>query len=656
MIRRSSLPLLRRPRTAPWLAGLALAVLSGCASPSRQYDSPRLAIPVAFKQSLPELPVPIPTDGATGGANEASPAAPAALERTHLREWWQLLGDPGLDTLVDRALANNADLHIATARLQQGWARAHQARAGQFPTLDLSYQGITQKPNATAVGELATSGSPNYHVLQLSSSVRVDLWGERSAVAQSAALQMWQLSFVREDTRRTLVASTVSLYIDYLSLNDRIRIARDTARVLQDMLQSVQGRMEGGEATATDYEQQRAAVHAVAATIPVLELQRDNASNALALLLGVAPSALALPSERGLADLHFPQTLPAMSPRLLLNRPDVHAAELRLQAAHADIDVAHARLLPSLDLTAQAGYGAQWLSQLITPSGFYWSAIAGLSTSLFDHGARADDVEVAQAVHEELVEAYVQTLYGAIRETEDALAAVRYHGQRLADQRTASEAARAAWHNSTEAYGAGAIDYLTLLETQRSYFTNLDTLQGVERDRMKGLVALFAALGGGTTLDAEEPPSDAEETEAAAGDLGDTPAGPSALLAGMSLSLHTAAPAASAEGDGDWVVALAGLQDDDGSRRLVRDLVARFPDAMNGHAVIAREYQRLQDSQHRHAAWFRVFVTGFAQRDDADAFCAALAVQMQRAQPLPVSDPAFRQGRRRRISLVGAAQ
>lgn len=602
------------------LAVAGLVTLPGCATRGSRYAAPAVPLPSQFKHSLPSTP-----SAADGTADDGAAVTPPPLDARQLREWWRLLGDPVLDALVDRALANNPDLHIATARMEQGRARAHQAHAGQYPLVGLGYQGILQKPNGGSVGQINTSGTSTYHVLQLSMSLNVDAWGEHSALAESATAQLWRMRFQRDDARRTVVANTVSLYIDYLSLNDRIRIAHQTEQVLHGMLDSVKGRMEGGDATATDYEQQRAAVHSVAATIPVLELQRANAENALALLLGVPASALSLPADRGMSALSFPHAMPGIPTQLLLNRPDVHAAEMRLRSANADIEVARARLLPSLDLTAQAGYGAQWLSQLISPSGFYWNAIASVSATLFDHGARTDEVDFTRAVDEELVEAYVQSIYSAIRETEDAIAAIHYNTLRLESQQLADEAAGNAWRNTTEAYGAGAIDYLTLLDTQRTYFSNQDTLQGVVRDRYKGLVTLFAALGGGTTVDASDSGGDQGSDVASTGDSGPR------LAAATTLGSPRA-------DDGAWLVGMAGLQDDEGVASVRRDLDQRFAEVMQGRRVIARRVGELGDDSPLHTAWYRVFVGGFAAQDEADGFCRALSEQMQRCQVVAAGD------------------
>ncbi|WP_162232579.1 TolC family protein, partial [Methylogaea oryzae] len=217
------------------------------------------------------------------------------------------LGSDELNRLVDQALANNQDLRIAVLRIAQAQARADQAYAQQFPVITAPMQGHHDSPSnginsATGFG---TAKDRQYVQGGARGDWRVDLWGELSAQSDSAEMQMWRATYQRDDTRRTLIASVASQYVEYLSLNDRLRVAHETEAALQALLDAVSARLAVGDATVIELEQQRAAVLVVQATIPGLELQRENAVNALALLLGVTPSSLAL-SDHGIDSLSFP--------------------------------------------------------------------------------------------------------------------------------------------------------------------------------------------------------------------------------------------------------------------------------------------------------------------------------------------------------------
>lgn len=411
-----------------------------------------------------------------------------------------MLRNPELDRLVERALAGNQELRAAEQRWLQAQARAAQAGADRVPLVTGSVQRRRESAAGEVGGSVTGGHTPARDIGQvgLRADFRLDIWGERQAMFESADLQQWRARFLRDEVRRNVVANVVSAYLDYLSFEDRLRVATETDAAVSDMLSAIEVRLEKGDATLVEMEQQRAAVYAVKATIPTLELQRDEALNSLAVQLGVAPGEVQL-SGKGLASLSFPSVLPGMPSALLLRRPDIRVVEARLLAAEADVDTARTRLLPPLDLSAQAGYGSQYMSRLFEPSTLFWNVLASLSVTLFDNGKRDNEVVYSKAVRQEMLETYARTIFSAMREVDDALNGIRLGGKRLAAQRQAADASRRAWDYSRESYRAGAIDHLLLLDTERNYHRNLDEQHVIDRARYRALVNLFSALGGGVT-------------------------------------------------------------------------------------------------------------------------------------------------------------
>ena len=607
--------------------------LAGCAVKRAQYDLPSVPLTGSFKQ-VDATVAPIEGDAAVAGAGPRTVDG-EVLTESQLGEWWRLLNAPELEQLVDRVLANNHDLRIATSRIAQARARMEQAVADELPTVSLPYQAKIEAP-LQGIGR-RPPGAPleSRQTYQIGPRIdwRVDLWGERNALAESADLQLWRTTYQRDDTRRTLIANTVALYVEYLSLNDRVKVARDTEKVLRDMLASVRARMEVGDATATEFEQQKAAVYSVQATIPALLLQRENVINGLAILAGGPPVSLAL-EEKGLASLTLPAVLPGLPASLLVRRPDVRVVEARLLAADADIDVARTRILPPLDLTAQIGYGSLSFSRLFQSSNLFWNAVANLSATIFDYGKRANETIYAKAVHEELVETYVKVIYTAIRETEDGIAAAQMNGEREQSQQQAADAAERAWKMSIEAYDAGAIDYLTLLDTQRTYHRNLDELHRVRMERFRGVVSLFAAMGGGIPVGDALPGKGTRPARFAA--TGNTPVTDEDLAAidWRASSLENK--------EAPWLVELAGLQDRQGVVHVWRDLRQRFSAALGEKKFFPRLQGRVASNSEERATWYRVFIGAFGDQAGALDFCRTLEAGMMRCRPLAAEDEQFR--------------
>lgn len=655
--RRHLVPLTKCLQRLVFIALLA-SLLTACAAKRDRYDVPTPALPKQYAQT------PSADDVADFRNNLSSPPASlapvlASPFSTALAEWWRLLGSEELNILMDRALANNPDLRIATLRIAQSKARLDQAGADKLPSLSL--------PLSFGNG-ISSYGAKTMNQISLKGDWRPDIWGETASMYESAELQLLRATYQRDDMQRNIAANVTITYIEYLSLNDRLRVARETEKSLAEMLASVNARLKIGDATITEMEQQKAAIYAARSSIPVLSQQREIILNRLAALTGSMPVALKL-SYNGLNSVRFPMVLPGVPSALLLRRPDVRAVESRLLAADADIDVARARILPPLDLTAQVGYGSMYMSQLFLPQALFWNTIANLSVSIFDGGKRAREIEFAQAVHEELLETYVRVIYDAVREVDDALSAINYTGKRQEAQNMAAESSLRAWNYNQETFMSGAVDYLSILDTQRTYQRNLDDLYNIRLERFRGLVDLFSALGGGVPSGDAMPGTGTRPLPLAEEiDFGsvltenDTQQGksgiggnerPSVDASGHFMkSSHSLMFAARLSNralterldwggnswdvhEKSWLVEITGIFDRGAILPAWRDLNARFPKQFENKVLLPHRQGLVTIGEKERSSWYRLYVSTFSEQKTAEEFCAVLHAGQQTCGVLP---------------------
>ncbi len=625
---------------------LAIAVLfvSGCAVKRSQYDVPALNLPSQYAKA------PNVAD-AFGQALSPAQVLSSPLS-TVLAEWWRLLGSEELNGLMDRALANNPDLRIAALRIAQSQARMGQAGADFLPSISMPIQMRTDYPEFGAgrgnASGINTTRATNQ--VSLKADWRPDIWGETSSLYDSARMQVLRATYQRDDMQRTVAANVVITYLEYLSLNDRLRVARETEKSLGEMLASVDGRLEIGDATITEMEQQKAAVYSVQATIPLLQQQRQVVLSRLAGLVGAAPVALNL-SDKGLDSAKFPAVLPGVPSALLLRRPDVRAVEARLLAADADIDVARTRLFPPLDLSAQAGYGSMIMSQLLTPQSLFWNTMGSLTVSIFDSGKRSRDVEFARAMHEELLETYVRVIYDAVREVDDSLSGINSIQKRMESQSMAADSSLRAWNYSQEVFMAGVVDYIVLLDTQRTYQRNMDDWYNVRLESYRNLTNLFSALGGGVTSgdampgEGVRPAKLAREIEYGAV-LGETEddsgaakhSGAESLAVQLDTTQFNRGEAEGVDWDGkswrggEWLVELSGVYDRGAVLPAWRDLHARFPQRMEQRILLPQRQGLVKSEDRERASWYRLYISSFSDKKKAEEYCAGLAAGQQRCE------------------------
>ena len=507
-----------------------------------------------------------------------------------------------------------------------------------LPTLSAPIEFANQAPGGSIgiVTPGQSPGSQKTYQASLQGNWRVDLWGERSSMADAAKFQLWQAAFNRDNVQRNLVANLSSSYVEYLSLNDRLRVARETDAILSRMLDSLEKRVDVGDATLIELDQQKASIFGIRATIPILEQQREDALTTIAFLVGSVPGSLKLSGD-GLDSLFLPIAIPALPSSLLLRRSDVRVAEARLLAADANVDVARARILPPLDLSAQVGHSSLAMAQFFQPSTLFWNAITNLTVSIFDGGKLKSDKENAKAIHEEMVETYARTIYQAVKEVESSLAAIRLTGNRLDTQQQATTSARRAWDSSAKVYAVGGLDYQALLDAERNYRNYQDEYLRIKLDSFRGYINLFQALGGGVNFAGQLPGKGVRPTLARS-DLS------SVLLDASKITLVASKAGFATDGidwsegvdslkiENFWQVELPGLYHRSTIGATWRDLRTRYPKLMGNRVIRPRLDGITESSTDDELSLFRLYVSKFSTPEAALELCTALKANFQRCR------------------------
>lgn len=581
-----------------FVIGFTTLLLTGCVVKRDAYDLPSLELPNTYKHA--------PATSAT--AAQTGEPAPAIIPQSVSR-WWEHYGNEELNRLVFEGLSNNYQLKAAIQRIVQAHALADVEEADEWPELSGSGGYDIESP-VGGIGSLSAGDerqSRHTYQVGVQANYEIDLWGKNRSKTEAAYQRAWGSVFDRETVALTLTSDITRNFVEYLSLSDRIANAQWTEATLSNMESAVRDRVEGGEATVLQLAQQRAAVAASKAVIPVLELQRGQRLNALALLVGKSPSQIKIVST-GLKDIVVPDTKsPGVPTRLLLRRPDIRSIEANLIAADADIDTARAELFPTIDLSAEAGFGARHLDLLFSPQSFFFNAAASVTQIIFDAGRRKNQIKFEEAQHAELVHNYSQAIYTAVKEVEDALIAIRYLGIRRDRQNEAVIAATEAYGFSKQSYEIGASDYLTLLDTERTLFRERDELQQVDFEVYVGTIDLFKALGGSVAP---------REIRVATSNDNQTISQPPGYFEDEMPLEPSQRFVPNLPEDGHWVH-LASLWSEDAAWRHWRRLKQRFP------AQLETTTPRI-DRQHTNedtGSWVSVLVGPFNDRSGAYQLC-----------------------------------
>ncbi len=406
-------------------------------------------------------------------------------------DWRALFTDPTLQRLIDLALEHNRDLMIAVARVDEARAQAGLSRADLFPTVDVG----VQEQAARVPGDLNASGRPvinrRFDANLGVTAFELDFWGRVASLETAARANFFASEFAQRAFRLSLIADVANAYYSLVELDQRARLAEATVRSRAESRELVAKRRDVGLASDLDFLAADGAYRTAQAELANLERQRAAAENALRLLLGTEAAVPPAPTFGALPEI--PVGLPS---EVLLNRPDVLAAEQKLIAANANIGAARAAFFPKIALTVAAGSASAALSGLFAGGSGAWSFVPVLKWPLFDGGRSAANEELAEVRKVIAVADYEKTIQQAFREVADLLAA-REHYARQLEALVQAEAAQAERLRRVEArQRAGVSSYLELLDAQRELFAAQQAVISVRRALAATAAGLFKATGG----------------------------------------------------------------------------------------------------------------------------------------------------------------
>lgn len=454
----------------PALSSLAGALLLSACAVTRVEPPPPMAAPEQYREA-----------GAWQPALRAQPV-PAA--------WWSLFDDAMLDGLEQRLLVGNESLKIALARVTS--ARAALAASGQaaLPTLSAGLSATRSGGAGAEGGRTTTQGV----TLSADASWEPDLWGRLALAEDQARAGLHASEADLAAARLSAQALLAQTYFALRSADAQDALYTRSVAAYERSLALTEDRLRAGVAQRSDVLQAQTQLHATQAQQADNAAQRALLEHALAVLLGVAPSALALPAQ---AALPSPPEVPAALPAALLERrPDIAAARARVAAAYAQIGIADAAWFPNLTLSASVGLHDNALAGLIAAPNLFWSLGPALAQSLLDGGQRALASAQARAGADEATATYRQTVLGALQEVEDNLALVHHLRDEAQRQRQALDAAQRALQITLDQYRAGTVSYLSVVSAQAAALNSESALDGVRYRQLAAINLVLKNIAG----------------------------------------------------------------------------------------------------------------------------------------------------------------
>ncbi|MDB5841141.1 MAG: efflux transporter outer rane subunit [Herminiimonas sp.] len=410
--------------------------------------------------------------------------------------WREFFPDRRLQTLIAAALENNRDLRTAALRIEEARALYNIQSADLLPNLGV---GASAAQSRTPAGLSPTGAAVigrSYQVGLSLASFELDFFGRVRSLNQAALNQYLATDEARQAIQISLVAQVANAYLAERAFAEQLGLAQRTLDSRETAYKLANQRFEVGASSALDLRQNEVLVQSARVSLLTLARQRAQAENALTLLVGKPLTDL--PPAQTLSAQNLVTDIPAGLPSdLIARRPDIRAAEQRLQSANANIGAARAAFFPRISLTAGVGTASTALSGLFDAGTFTWSFVPQLVLPIFDAGRNRANLDITQVRKDVAVADYEKTIQVAFREVADALVARGALDQQIAAQQAVQAAQAERLRLADLRFQNGIASSLEVLDAQRELFTAEQSLVQTRLLRLTNAIDLYRALGGG---------------------------------------------------------------------------------------------------------------------------------------------------------------
>lgn len=408
--------------------------------------------------------------------------------------WRDLFADPLLQRLLETALQNNRDLRETALNVESFQAQYRIQRAAQLPQVTASGFGSKQR---TLSGSGYDTGET--YALEVGiTSYELDFFGRIKNLKDQALEQYLAVEETHRSAAISLVAEVARAYFSWLADHELLQISKDTLRVEEESHALVAQRVEAGIANELELAQARTSLESVRANLALYQRQLAQDYHFLNLLVGTELPEKELADGALLSQVEPVTVLPStLSSKVLLQRPDIIAAEHELKGANANIGAARAAFFPTFSLTTSAGVISSDLTDLFDGGSGSWLFSPAVSVPVFTAGKLEAELDVAKIRKEIYVTRYEKAIQTAFREVADALAAVDTYNRQLLAQKANLEANEQYYSLAGSRYREGVDSFLTLLDAQRSLYSSRQQYLTLKLARLQNQVNLYKVLGGG---------------------------------------------------------------------------------------------------------------------------------------------------------------
>ncbi len=418
------------------------------------------------------------------------------------RAWYEIFNDNDLNCLVSHALSNNLTVKQAVERLQQARLSLAIYSKENYPMLNAS--GGYDFSKASDHQEYAYD--INVFKVGIDASWELDIWGKGKYITEQYYEFMHNYQYSLLDLEVSIAAEVTGNYINLREAQEKLRIAEHNLKLQRDILQTVRDKYDAGIADDLALNQAEYAVETTKSSIPPLKYEIESYKNALAVLLGVLPSALPIDLQRYKKNITA-QTFPYKTSELynlplsiVRTRPDIMAAETAIKAQNAAVGEAIANLYPTVSLSATFGFISSSGHSLFNRNSEVYGYTPGLTMPIWHWGQLTNNVELQKHIKEEYILNYNEAMLTAVTELKNAISAVEQAYKTNTYRKNSFYKMQNVMTLTQEKYKNGMVDFTDVATAEQNLLAAQNALAASNAEILQYLTAFYKATGGGYNL------------------------------------------------------------------------------------------------------------------------------------------------------------
>lgn len=411
--------------------------------------------------------------------------------------WKTIFKDPVLTNHIEKALENNIDIRVAIENITAAQSIVFQGKMGYYPTLNLgaNYTHSVNSENTQIGRIIGRRQRLDQYDITANVSWELDVWGKITSQKKASVASYLQTVATHQAVKTQVISSVASAYFQLLALDEQKAIALSTIANRQQSLETNKALKDAGRITEVAVKQTEAQLFNAEALLLDIDNNIKIQENVISVLLGEMPHTI----ERSTLDAqYFDIDLNTGFPaQLLMNRPDVIAAENGLINAFEMTNVAKTAFYPTLRLTATGGLQSVDFAKLFDPTSLFGNFVAGLAQPILNGRQIRTQYEVSLTTKEKAFLNYKQTILNASKEVSDALYTYETMEKKAVLKEKEALAYSTAVEYSEELLNNGMASYIEVLTAKENELNAELSVVNTEFAQWNALIQLYKALGGG---------------------------------------------------------------------------------------------------------------------------------------------------------------